>query len=131
MFMDSKKNVCKTIDEYIAQYPAEIQKKLEQIRSTVKAAAPQAVEKISYGMPALDQNGILVYFAAFKDHIGFFPTGSGREAFTKELAGYAGGKGTVQIPLDQALPLELIGKIVKFRVTENQKKAALKKAKPV
>jgi uncharacterized protein YdhG (YjbR/CyaY superfamily) len=114
-------------DEYIAQFPPEIQAKLQQLRATIKAAAPEAVEKISYGMPAFDQNGVLAYFAAFKDHLSFFPTGSGRAAFGNELDKYPGGKGTIQLSLSEPLPLDLVARIVKFRVEENKTKAAAQK----
>jgi uncharacterized protein YdhG (YjbR/CyaY superfamily) len=121
-----KSNLAST-DEYIAQFPPEIQAKLQEMRATIKAAAPDAKEKISYGMPAFDQNGVLVYFAAFKDHLSFFPTGSGRAAFGEELNKYPGGKGTIQLPLNEPLPLDLITRIVKFRVSENLAKAKNKK----
>jgi uncharacterized protein YdhG (YjbR/CyaY superfamily) len=111
-----------SIDDYISRFPPEIQTKLQELRNTIHAAAPEAVETISYQMPAFEQNGVLVYFAAFKNHLSFFPTGSGRAAFGKELEKYPGGKGTVQFPLDSPLPLELITRIVKFRVEENKKK---------
>ncbi len=110
------------IDEYIASFPKETQVLLEQIRKTIKTAAPEAEEVISYQMPAFRQNGILVYFAAYSKHIGFYPTGSGITAFKNELANYKGGKGTIQLPLDQPIPLELISKIVTFRVIENMNK---------
>ena len=117
----------KDIDEYIRSYPKEIQKILEQFRVTIKKAAPQAEEVISYGMPAFKLNGMLVYFAAFKNHIGFYPAPTGSEAFKKELSVYKTGKGSVQFPLDKPMPLSLITKIVKFRVTENLQKAKTKK----
>jgi uncharacterized protein YdhG (YjbR/CyaY superfamily) len=112
-----------TIDEYIAAFPEEIRKKLEGLRAAIKASAPDAEEKISYQMPAFAQKGILVYFAAFKNHIGFFPTASGIRAFKDELSGYDCSKGTVRFPLDKPLPLKLVGRIVKYRVAENMKKA--------
>lgn len=118
--MDSKKY--KTIDEYIATFPAEVQVILQKIRSIIHAAAPEAEEVISYSMPAFKQNGILVYFAAFKDHIGFFPTASGVAAFQKELAVYDTSKGTVRFPLDKPIPYALVTKIVKFRVQDNLNK---------
>jgi len=121
--VDKTRSNLKTIDEYIALFPADIQKKLQLLRRTIHAAAPHATEKISYQMPAFYLEGNLVYFAAFKDHFGFFPTSSGRANFEKELSIYPGGKGTVQFPLDQPLPLELITRIVKFRVAENLAKA--------
>jgi uncharacterized protein YdhG (YjbR/CyaY superfamily) len=117
----------KNIDEYIGGYPKEIQKLLEQLRSTIKKAAPKAAEIISYGMPAYKQNGMLVWFAAHTKHIGFYPGASGIEAFKQELSVYKGAKGSVQFPLDKPLPSGLITRIVKFRVTENIQKAELKK----
>jgi uncharacterized protein YdhG (YjbR/CyaY superfamily) len=114
-----------SIDDYISRFSPEIQAKLQELRKTIHEAAPEAVETISYQMPAFDQNGVLVYFAAFKDHLSFFPTGSGRAAFGKELAKYPGGKGTVQLPFESPLPLELISRIVKFRVEENKKKMGI------
>jgi uncharacterized protein YdhG (YjbR/CyaY superfamily) len=122
--MKDKKNVPATIDQYIAGFPPEIQVILSELRAAVKKAAPQAVEKISYQMPAFYFNENLVYFAAFKNHIGFFPTSSGVAAFQKELAKYATSKGTVHFPLDKPLPLDLIKRIVKFRVKENSPKKA-------
>jgi uncharacterized protein YdhG (YjbR/CyaY superfamily) len=117
----------KNIDEYIAGYPKEIQKLLEQLRATIKKAAPAAEEIISYGMPAFKLNGMLVWLAAHTKHIGFYPKASGIEAFKKELSIYKGAKGSVQFPLDKPLPLGLITKIVKFRVTENLQKVKAKK----
>ena len=113
----------RTIDEYIAVFPAEIRKKLAGLRAAIKAAAPGAEEKISYQMPAFALKGNLVYFAAAKTHIGFYPTSSGTREFKDELSGYDCSKGTVRFPLDKPLPLKLVGKIVKFRVAENLKKA--------
>jgi len=118
---------CTNIDEYIASFPKDIQALLEQIRSTIKEAAPEAVEIISYQMPAFRLNGILVYFAAYNKHIGFYPTGSGIAAFKNELSDYKGGKGTIQFPIDQPLPIELISRIVTFRVLENMQKIKPKK----
>ena len=109
----------KTIDECIADSPEEIQVALQKLRRVIQAAAPEAQEVISYSMPAFKQNGILVYFAAFKKHIGFFPTSSGVSAFKKELAAYETSKGTVRFPLDKSIPYELVARIVKFRVQEN------------
>jgi len=116
-------------DEYIAMFPDDIQKTLEGLRAAIKAAAPGAEEKISYQMPAFALKGNLVYFAAFKNHIGFYPTSSGTEAFKKELSIYEGSKGTVRFPIDKPLPLKLISRIVKFRVAENLKKAEIKSGK--
>jgi uncharacterized protein YdhG (YjbR/CyaY superfamily) len=109
-----------TIDDYIAGFPKDIKEILETIRTTIREAAPNATEKISYGMPTFALNGKnLVHFAAFKNHIGFYPVPSGIEKFKKELSVYKGAKGSVQFPLDKPMPLELIAKIVKFRVEEN------------
>ncbi len=114
------------IDEYIATFPKDIQKLLKEIRKTIKAAAPDAEETIKYAIPTFMLNGNLVHFAAYKNHIGFYPAPRALESFKKELAGYKGSKGTVQFPLDEPLPLELITRIVKFRVKENKEKAELK-----
>jgi uncharacterized protein YdhG (YjbR/CyaY superfamily) len=122
-------NKAKTIDEYIANCPKEIQKKLKEMRATIKAAAPNATEKISYQIPTFYLKGNLVHFAALKNHIGFYPTPSGVQAFIKETAKYASTKGAIQFPLDEALPLKLVSKIVKFRVKENLKRAELKSKK--
>ena len=119
-----------TTDEYIAAFPEKTKEMREQLRDTIKKAAPKAEEVISYGMPAFKQNGMLVYFAAFRNHIGFYPTASGIKEFKKELFMYKGAKGSVQFPLDKPLPLSVVKKIVKFRVAENQQKATvIKKVK--
>jgi len=118
-----------TIDEYIAAFPADVQDILQKVRETIKTAAPQATEAISYGMPTFKLEGNLVHFGAFKTHLGFYPIPSGLEQFKEELAQYKGGKGSVQFPFDQPMPYELITKIVEFRVTENLAKAAAKKKK--
>ena len=108
------------IDEYIASFPQDIQKTLEQLRMTIKKAVPEAEESISYGMPAFKANGKpLAYFAAFKNHIGFYATPTDHSEFAKELSNYKQGKGSVQFPINKPLPLDLIGKITKFRVREN------------
>jgi len=109
----------KKVDQYLASQPKEIREILEQLRLTIKTTAPDAEESISYGMPAYKQNGPLVYFAAFKNHIGFFPTSSGVKEFKDELSQYKTSKGTIRFPLDKPLPIELIKKIVKFRLEEN------------
>ena len=127
--MESNKVGFSSIDEYIATFPEEIQKILKELRATIKVHAPDAEEKFSYGMPTFFLNGNLVHFAAFKTHIGFYPTPSGIEAFKDELSIYKGAKGSVQFPIDKPLPLKLIGKIVKFRVTENLKNAEIKSGK--
>jgi uncharacterized protein YdhG (YjbR/CyaY superfamily) len=108
-----------TIDDYISGFPKDIQEILGTLRVMIQQAAPNATEKISYGMPTFALGGKnLVHFAAFKNHIGFYPVPSGIEKFKKELSIYKGAKGSVQFPLDKPMPLELIGKIVEFRVTE-------------
>jgi len=116
-----------SIDEYIVTFPAEIQHILQEIRATIHAAAPKATEKISYQMPTFFLKGNLVHFAAFKHHIGFYPTPNGVDAFAADLAIFKGAKGSVQFPLDQPMPLDLITRIVKYRVAENMNKAAKKK----
>lgn len=109
----------KSIDDYINQFPDDIKSKLETIRTAIKKAAPKSVEVISYGMPAFKQNKVLVYFAAGKNHIGFYPTPKPIIVFRKELEGYKTSKGAIQFPLDKKIPLTLISKIVKYRVTED------------
>lgn len=118
-----------TIDEYIAAFPADVQEILQKVRETIKTAAPQATEAISYGMPTFKLEGNLVHFGAFKTHLGFYPIPSGLEQFQEELARYKAGKGSVQFPFNQPIPYELITKIVNFRVTENLENAAAKKKK--
>lgn len=113
--------------EYITSYPEETQMLLERVWITVKKAAPKAEEVISYGMPAFKLNGMLVWFAAHSKHIGFYPGVTGIESFKKELSIYKNAKGSVQFPFDKPLPLELIAKIVKFRVNENLQHAKTKK----
>jgi uncharacterized protein YdhG (YjbR/CyaY superfamily) len=115
------------IDAYIAKFPADVQEKLKAVRRAIQKAAPKATEGMGYGMPAYKLNGPLVYFAGYKAHIGFYPVPSGLIAFEKELVGYKRSKGAVQFPLDKALPLALIAKIVRFRAQENAAKAAAKK----
>src|SRR5512136_667520 len=111
-----------TIDEYINQYPAEVQSIMNNLRAVIRETAPQAVERISYGMPGFYQHGMLVWFGGHKNHIGFYPTGEGVETFKNELAGYKMSKGAVQFPHDQPIPYDLIRKIVKHRVEQNLKK---------
>jgi len=115
-----------TIDEYIKTFPKETQKILREVRATIKAAAPEAEEKISYQMPTFFLNGNLIHFAAFKNHIGIYPTPSGTEAFKDEISKYQGAKGSIRLPIDEPMPLKLISRIVKFRVAENLKKAKSK-----
>ena len=125
--MKAKSETPKNIDEYIAACAPDIQEILQKIRATIRKAAPDAVEKISYAMPCFAQQGNLVYFAAWKNHIGFYPSGSGIAQFEKELSAYEGAKGSVQFPFDQPIPYNLISQITKFRVKENLAKAAKKK----
>jgi uncharacterized protein YdhG (YjbR/CyaY superfamily) len=114
-----KRIQAENIDGYIASFPKDIQKMLGEIRATISKAAPEAEEAIKYAMPTFTLNGNLVHFAAFKNHIGFYPAPTGIEAFKKELSVYKGAKGSVQFPLDKPLPLTLISKIVKYRVKKN------------
>lgn len=121
------KTVPRTVDAYIAGFPGEVQELLQKVRTTIRKAAPDAEETISYQIPTFKLGGKpLVYFAAFKTHIGFYPTPTGVEAF-EELAAYASGKGKAKFPLPKPLPFDLIGKIVAFRVEENLAKAAVKR----
>jgi uncharacterized protein YdhG (YjbR/CyaY superfamily) len=112
----------KTIEEYMAGFPNETQLILEQIRATIRETAPDAGEKISYGIPTFTWKGTnLVHFAAFKNHVGFYATPTGHEAFKEELSRYKQGKGSVQFPLDEPMPLDLITRIVKFRMKSDPK----------
>lgn len=115
----ANRSTAKTIDEYIAELPPETRKKLEELRALIRASAPGATEKISYAIPTFHLNGNLVHFAAFEKHVGFYPTPSGIEAFREELKPYKTAKGSVQLPLDQPLPADLIRRIVELRVAEN------------
>lgn len=117
-----------TIDEYIATFPKDVQKILKRLRATIKTAAPEAEETISYQIPTFTLKGNLVHFAAYKNHIGFYPGASGIKTFAQELSNYQTSKGTVQFPLQDPLPLELIANIVKFRAVENLQLAELKAA---
>ena len=117
-----KKPGYSTIDEYIKTFPAETQKRLKAIRKLISKLAPEATEKISYQIPTFYLNGNLIHFAGFANHIGLYPTPSGVEEFKLELSKYKQGKGSVQFPLNEPLPLDLIGRIVRFRVEKNAKK---------
>lgn len=117
----------KNIDEYIAGFPRDVQEILKQIRTTIKKVAPDAEEAIKYQIPTFVLNGNLVHFAAFKNHIGFYPTPSGIEEFKDELSRYEGAKGSVQFPIDKPIPFSLIQKIVTFRVKEARAKSTAKK----
>ncbi|MEO2074021.1 MAG: DUF1801 domain-containing protein [Bacillus sp. (in: firmicutes)] len=121
--MEEIKKKFNSIDEYISQFSLELQDKLQALRKVIKESAPDAKEKISYQMPTFVLHKNLVHFAAYKNHIGFYPTSSGIEAFKQDLSNYKSSKGAVQFPVDQPLPFELIRKIVKFRVDEELKKA--------
>ncbi|MBT2562311.1 DUF1801 domain-containing protein [Pedobacter sp. ISL-68] len=116
------------IDQYIANFPIETQKLLQQIRETIHKAVPEAKEVISYVMPAFKQNTVLVYFAGYAKHIGFYPTGSGIEAFKEEFTQYKWSKGAVQFPLDKPLPLDLITRIAKFKAERDLEKVKKKKS---
>ncbi len=127
--MDTQKSGYRTIDEYIALFPEDIQALLQTMRATIRAAAPDAEERISYAMPAFALHGNLVYFAAAKHHIGLYPTSSGIAAFQDEVSAYEGSKGAVRFPIGQPLPLDLITRIVRYRVAENLERAAAKARK--
>ena len=116
----------KDVDEYIADFPKEIRERLEQVRAAITEAVPEAVEVISYNMPAFTYNGILVWFGGHAKHIGFYPRVSAMAAFKKELSIYKSAKGSVQFPLDKPLPIALIKKMVKFRLAENLLKLKIK-----
>jgi uncharacterized protein YdhG (YjbR/CyaY superfamily) len=119
----------KTVDEYLSTFPSSTKKMLLQLRETIRKAAPQAEEIISYNMPAYKQQGALVYFAGYKGHVGFYPVSSAIREFEKELSVYEGSKGTVRFPLDKPLPLKLITRMVKYRIKENKARAEAKAAK--
>ncbi len=127
--MDRRRAAFRTIDEYIASFPEDVRKTLRELRETVQEAAPGAEERISYGIPTFALEGYVVHFAAFRKHIGFYPTSSGIRAFRRELAGYELARGTVRFPIGRPLPLELIGRIVRFRVAENLKRAGKRTGK--
>lgn len=116
------KNTAPDIDTYIAAFPENIQALLQEIRTTIRKAAPEATEAIKYAIPTFILNGNLVHFAAFKNHIGFYPTPTGIDTFEKDLSAYKQGKGSVQFPLDQPMPLDLITRIVEYRVQQHKKK---------
>ena len=118
-----------SIDEYIAGFPKDIQQILEEMRATIRKAAPKAEEAIRYMLPTFIQNGNLVHFGAFKNHIGFYPAPTGIEAFKKELSVHKGAKGSIQFPIADPLPLALISRMVKFRVKKNTELAKTKKKK--
>jgi uncharacterized protein YdhG (YjbR/CyaY superfamily) len=123
----AKPGKAKDIDGYIAQFPAEVRAILEQVRATIRNAAPEAEETISYTMPSFRRHGILVHFAAWKGHIGLYPPISGNKALEKAVARYAGPKGNLQFPLDEAMPYDLIARIVKLRLKQDSEKAAARR----
>jgi uncharacterized protein YdhG (YjbR/CyaY superfamily) len=129
--MEENKTTFQSVDEYILQFPLEVQEILQKLRKVIKEAAPEAEEKISWQMPTFVLHGNLVHFAAYKNHIGFYPAPSGIDAFKQELSEYKGAKGSIQFPIKKPLPYEVISNIVKFRVVENIKNAEekLKKKK--
>ncbi len=128
--MKGKKSGFNSVDEYIATFPEEVQEKLEEVRATIKAAVPEAREKISYQIGAFELNGKnLIGFAGWKNHVSIYPIPSGTESFNKEISQYTAGKGTLKFPLDKPLPLKLIRKIVKYRVADNLKNTATKYGK--
>ncbi|HEV2457189.1 MAG TPA: DUF1801 domain-containing protein [Ktedonobacterales bacterium] len=127
--MLSQRGGFRSVDEYIAAFPEVVRAKLQVLRATIRAAAPDAEERISYQMPAFAQHGILVYYAAHRDHIGFYLTSSGIAAFRHELSAYESSKGAVRFPIGQPLPVDLITRIVKFRVAEDRDRAAAKASK--
>ncbi len=117
------------VDAYIAGFPPEVQSRLEQMRQAIAKLAPGATETISYGIPTFKLHGNLVHYAAYANHVGFYPGGAGIAAFQEEIAGYKSAKGSVQFPHDRPLPIALVKKVVKYRVAQNEAKAA-EKAKP-
>lgn len=127
--MVEKGNSFASTEAYIATFPPEIQRLLQDVRETIRSVAPEAKEKISYQMPTFELHGNLVHFAAFKNHIGFYPGADGIAAFKDELSAYKGAKGSVQFPLDKPLPHELIGRITAYRVSRNKARADAKRGK--
>lgn len=123
MAITKKRIPPKTVDEYLETFPPVTKTLLRKIRATIKATAPQAVEMISYGIAGYKYHGMLIYFAGFTNHVSIYPAPRGNELFKKELAGYKGGKGTVQFPIDKPLPSKLIKRIVQFRAKQNEEKA--------
>ena len=127
MATTGKMPTASSVDEYIGRYPANVQSALKKMRKTIRAAAPEAEEVISYSIPGYKYHGMLVFFAAWKDHISLYPAPWGAKALQKEMSAYEGSKGTIKFPMDKALPLSLIGKMVKYRVKENLERAQAKK----
>jgi len=127
--MKTEQTIHETIDEYIVDFPPDVQAILKKLRATIRKAAPDAEEAMKYRLPTFVLNGNLVHFGAFKKHIGFYATPTGNEKFRKELSAYEGAKGSVQFPLDKPIPYDLVSRMVKFRVKENLDKAAAKRKK--
>lgn len=127
--MTPSRTIAKDIDEYIASFPGDVQAILEKLRATIREAAPEAKETINYGIPTFTLEGNLVHFAAFKNHIGFYPAPRGIEKFKEELSAYEKGKGTLQFALNKPIPYDLIGRITAFRVQDNLEKAEAKRKK--
>lgn len=127
--MATKMTKAATVDEYIKMYPPEVQLLLQQVRKTIKAAAPKAEEVISYGIPGYKYYGMLIFLSAWKEHISIYPAPRAHESFKKELAAYKGGKGTAQFPFDQPIPYDLIKRITQFRVKSNEEAFAAKAVK--
>ena len=127
--MEATSKKFKTVDEYFSAFPASTKKLLQELRKTIIQVVPKAEEVISYNMPAFKLNGVLVYFAAYEKHIGFYPTSSPIKVFKKELEGYKTSKGAIQFPIEKAIPKTLVRNIVKYRVKEDQEKAILKAKK--
>jgi uncharacterized protein YdhG (YjbR/CyaY superfamily) len=125
--MDKATSAPTTVDEYIAQFPPEVRAKLERLRAAIHEAVPGAAERIAYRMPAFSLNGDLAFFAAFKNHIGFYPLPAALDAFRERLARYRSTKGSVQFPIGEEPPYDLVKDMVRFRVAENAKKAAAKR----
>ena len=126
--MEKAKVALETVDQYIAAFPTDVKKRMQQIRKAIKTAAPKADEVISYQMPGYKYFGMLVYFAAYKNHIGFYPGAGGILEFYKKLSSFKSAKGSVQFPHDRPIPYDIISKIVKFRVKQNEEKFSLKKS---
>jgi len=126
--MEATSKKFKSVDEYISSFPKDVRTLLEEMRTTVTQAAPKAQEVISYNMPAIKQHGVLVYYAAGKSHIGFYPTASPMQEFKDQMTKYKTSKGAIQFPMDQPIPIALVKKIVRFRMKENAERALAKAA---
>ena len=131
MATTAKLPVAKTVDEYIERYPPKVQTVLRKLRATIRKAAPKADEVISYAIPGYKYHGMLIFFAAFANHVSVYPAPRTNVQFKKELAAYKGGKGTIQFPMDEPIPYELVTRIVKFRMKDNEARVAAKQRRPV